>query len=160
MGGAGSGPHHLPPELRADQRKHRATSSAAAVFGPKGEPPVPEIIADNELRQAHWRYVCESLESMGILAETDEGIITAYVVARTDMETAVKLQDRFEAGETIEMLKDGDVAFAGLKDLSMKLRSARQDVARFAAMLGLTPTSRSNIPKPPPGPSGESRYNI
>jgi P27 family predicted phage terminase small subunit len=120
---------------------------------------VPAIVAADPLRQAHWRYVCDSLSGMKTLAETDEGAITAYVLARCTLETITQLLD-----EQVERMGLAAAYGADNKNgvvrnhLLAEQRNARQDVAKFATLLGLTPTSRARIVVPEDGKSGVDRF--
>lgn len=155
------GPKPSPPELenmRADNRPSRQREGAAPA-PVHGWPPVPECVAREELRQAHWSYVCQSLDGMGILAECDEGIITAYVLARSTLETVTSILDAQVSEMGREKAYGADSAAGPVRNhLLTEQRAARGDVAKFAAMLGLTPTARSNIRTPEPPSVGGSRF--
>lgn len=155
-------PALVPPEHRADQRLH--TARRELPIAPKGEPPVPEVIANDELRTAHWHYVTGSLSEMGLLAVSDEGVLTSYVLARVDLERAQNIVDCWEAGDPIVTIdQDGEEVKASYKEAAVRLRAARQDTVRFAAELGLTPASRSRVIKPRQGPEhaqGDERFGL
>lgn len=158
----GGGRPPLPVELekfRADNRPSRQHDGVAPV-ALHGEPPVPECVAADDLRQAHWLYVCGSLERMGILAESDEGIITAYVLARCTLEVVTKILDDAVAQVGVVAAYGADNKAGMVRNhLLTEQRNARQDVAKFAAMLGFSPTARASIRVPEkPEATGSDRF--
>lgn len=136
----------VPTELRADSRVHRATRGVARAR--RGEPPMPTSIAMDSARVAIWRYVCDELREMNILASSDSGILTSYTMSAYTLEMVTQLLDaQVEAlGAAVAYAPDSKVAGGGSRNhLLAEQRAARQDVAKFASMLGLTPTSRGNL---------------
>jgi P27 family predicted phage terminase small subunit len=110
-----------------------------------------------EEAKAEWRRVVPELESMGIVATIDRGILIRYCVAWADWCELARLLER--SGKLIKGQKGNLVR----NPLWLMKRDAEQTLTDLARQLGLTPAARLRAGvrhERPPDPEEESRGMI
>ena len=109
-------------------------------------PEMPSVLADS-IAQEHWSYIVAELESMGTLAHSDMGIITAAALAWNRMvraEERLREMSEKKGGGYIEVIptKAGNVI---MNPIVRVANTARVEFVKYCAELGLSPTSRTRI---------------
>lgn len=144
-------PNYL--KLVKNVRKGRINKAEAAPPPVLPEPPDhlgPEALAE-------WNRIALDLHKAGLLTTIDRAILAAYATAWGRLERAERalaadaLKDPVTGGLTV-ITKSGNVIQHPMLGIA---RRAAHDVARFAAELGMTPSSRSRVVAKPPPPDDD-----
>lgn len=131
------GPAPTPTKLRVvrGDRKDRINTNEPKPA--KRRPRCPSWLTKEA--QVIWRRTTKQLDEMGILAEADQDVICAYVMAVLNFERATKLVD--EMGVLVEGRRDGFV-----KNPAVQIQRDNATLIRqLGSELGLTPSSRSRL---------------
>jgi P27 family predicted phage terminase small subunit len=119
------------PTGYARRRNKRHTSGSFVTIA---RPAMPRTLPDEA--KAEWRRVVPELESIGILATIDRGVLVRYCVAWADWCELARLLER--SGKLIKGQKGNLVR----NPLWLMKRDAEQAIAELARQLGLTPAAR------------------
>ncbi len=108
-------------------------------------PPCPRDLLDGAARKK-WSYIVRELEEMGILARSDQFVIAAAANAwsrwlRAEEQLRKIATDPDKYTEVIKT-KSGNWIQNPIVGIA---NAARDDLVRYSAELGLTPTSRTRI---------------
>ncbi len=144
------------------------------VEGNRGNRPIPEPVKPkatvnpptppshlSAAAKTEWRRVARQLHKLGLLTSLDRAIFAAYCQAYGDWADAQKALENYRKTIINSGLPAGSVYLAKTSNGNMiqnplvgVINTARRDMLRFAAELGLTPSARTQIassdPKPPP----------
>lgn len=119
------------PSLYARRRNYRQTSGKVVTIA---RPPMPRSLPAEA--KAEWRRVVPELESIGLLAVIDRGVLIRYCTAWADW---CELEDLLRrSGKLIKGQKGNFVR----NPIWLMKRDAEQTVTELARLLGLTPVSR------------------
>lgn len=149
-------PTHL--KLIRGDRKSRI-NTAEAVVATSAMPEAPEHLTAEAKKE--WDRICPVLYNAGLLTRIDRGILGAYCQAFGRWEVAEMALARWRA----EAEQQGD-QFFGMMMITEKgnrvqnpligtSNKAMLDMSRYAADLGMTPSSRSRVVATPPGSGKE-----
>jgi P27 family predicted phage terminase small subunit len=119
------------PTGYARRRNKRHTSGSFVTIA---RPPMPRSLPEEA--KAEWRRVVPELESIGILATIDRGVLIRYCTAWADWCELARLLER--SGKLIKGQKGNLVR----NPLWLMKRDAEQAIADLARQLGLTPAAR------------------
>jgi P27 family predicted phage terminase small subunit len=140
MGGMGSGRRPTPTRLKllsGTARKHRMN---AAEPQPSALASLPDPPADlDELACAEWRRIGPELVVCGVLTVVDLETFAVYCQAVSDRKT---YRARMRELGPVIALEDRKPRLSPYVRLE---REARETMARAAAELGITPSSRSRV---------------
>ena len=107
-----------------------------------GRPNIPESVAADPVAKSRWHWVCDQLESMNLLATTDQGLIAGYCM---DYSMMLSLW---------EVIKGGNVSITDdkgrpkLRPEANQFHTYSDRLLKREAELGLTPSSRSRLKAP------------
>lgn len=124
-------------------------------------PPMPEWL--HPYAQAEWAFIVPHLWSMGILKIVDKAVVAGYCVAYGRWRQTEELMLRFVNAEDPTqglMIKTaaGNVVQSPMLSVA---NSARRDMMRAAAELGLTPSARAQLEAEDPGDDDfGKKYNL
>jgi P27 family predicted phage terminase small subunit len=119
------------PTGYARRRNKRHTSGSCVTIA---RPPMPRTLPEEA--KAEWRRVVPELESIGIVATIDRGVLIRYCTAWADWCELARLLER--SGKLIKGQKGNLVR----NPLWLMKRDAEQAIAELARQLGLTPAAR------------------
>ncbi|MBI5285341.1 MAG: phage terminase small subunit P27 family [Chloroflexi bacterium] len=137
------------PTGYARRRNKRHTTGQ---FVTVARPPMPRTLPAEA--KAEWHRVVPELESIGILASIDRGVLIRYCVAWADWCELARLLER--SGKLIKGQKGNLVR----NPLWLMKRDAEQAIAELARQLGLTPAARLRagvVHERPADPEDESK---
>ena len=87
---------------------------------------------------AHWRWVCDRLEIIGVLAKTDVQAIARYCEALTEYDVATEEMAKFGHLRVV----DGELKLTPCVRVTNALRI---ELRRMEQEFGLTPASRASL---------------
>ena len=99
-----------------------------------------------------YRRTAAILAEAGVLTAGDREALAAYSVAVSRWRDA---EAALDAGETFQRTRSG---YSQLTAQAIEARRAREEVARMAAALGLTPTTRSKLERVPPAQNSDADW--
>lgn len=114
-----------------------------------GRPACPDAVALDPVAKARWEWVCGQLESMNLLAVTDEGLIAGYCL---DYSMMLSLWEVIKGGQVSDM---DDKGRTKLKPEANQFHTYSDRLLKREAELGLTPSSRSRLRAPQSEPEDE-----
>ena len=114
-----------------------------------GRPSCPDAVALDPVAKARWEWVCSQLESMNLLAVTDEGLIAGYCL---DYSMMLSLWEVIKGGQVSDM---DDKGRTKLKPEANQFHTYSDRLLKREAELGLTPSSRSRLRAPQSEPEDE-----
>lgn len=114
-----------------------------------GRPVCPDAVALDPTAKARWEWVCSQLESMNLLAVTDEGLIAGYCL---DYSMMLSLWEVIKGGQVSDM---DDKGRTKLKPEANQFHTYSDRLLKREAELGLTPSSRSRLRAPQSEPEDE-----
>lgn len=121
--------------------------------------PPPELSDD---ARAEWDRVVEELFRLGIVTNLDRGILAAYcqshgrwMQAERTLAKMAKMDD--STGALMIKTQGGNTIQNPIVGIANK---AMADMARYAAELGLTPSSRGRVQARPPDDDPGNKYGI
>lgn len=107
-----------------------------------GRPKIPDAVDGDPVAKSRWHWVCDQLESMNLLATTDQGLIAGYCM---DYSMMLSLW---------EVIKGGNVSITDdkgrpkLRPEANQFHTYSDRLLKREAELGLTPSSRSRLKAP------------
>jgi P27 family predicted phage terminase small subunit len=107
-----------------------------------GSPDCPEAVASDPVAKARWHWVCDQLDSMKLLAVTDQGLIAGYCL---DYSMMLSLWEVIKGGNVSDM---DDKGRTKLKPEANQFHTYSDRLLKREAELGLTPSSRSRLKAP------------
>ena len=107
-----------------------------------GRPKIPDAVEDDPVAKSRWYWVCEQLESMNLLAVTDQGLIAGYCL---DYSMMLSLWEVIKGGQVSDMDEKGRTK---LKPEANQFHTYSDRILKREAELGLTPSSRSRLKAP------------
>jgi P27 family predicted phage terminase small subunit len=107
-----------------------------------GRPKIPEAVEADPAAKSRWHWVCDQLESMNLLAETDQGLIAGYCL---DYSMMLSLWEVIKGGNVSDMDEKGR---AKLKPEANQFHTYSDRILKREAELGLTPSARSRLRAP------------
>ena len=107
-----------------------------------GRPRIPDAVESDPTAKSRWHWVCDQLESMNLLAVTDQGLIAGYCL---DYSMMLALWEVIKGGQVSETDKDGRTK---LKPEANQFHTYSDRILKREAELGLTPSSRSRLKAP------------
>ena len=123
--------------VKDPQRKNKNEPQA-----PKGMPKIPEAVEADDTARSRWHWVCDQLESMNLLAVTDQGLIAGYCL---DYSMMLALWEVIKGGQVSDMDEKGRTK---LKPEANQFHTYSDRILKREAELGLTPSSRSRLKAP------------
>ena len=107
-----------------------------------GRPRIPDAVEDDPTAKSRWHWVCDQLESMNLLAVTDQGLIAGYCL---DYSMMLALWEVIKGGQVSDMDEKGRTK---LKPEANQFHTYSDRILKREAELGLTPSSRSRLKAP------------
>ena len=107
-----------------------------------GRPKIPSAVEDDPIAKSRWQWVCDQLESMNLLAVTDQGLIAGYCL---DYSMMLALWEVIKGGQVSDMDEKGRTK---LKPEANQFHTYSDRILKREAELGLTPSSRSRLKAP------------
>ena len=107
-----------------------------------GRPKIPSAVEDDPTAKSRWHWVCDQLESMNLLAVTDQGLIAGYCL---DYSMMLALWETIKGGNVSDMDEKGRTK---LKPEANQFHTYSDRILKREAELGLTPSSRSRLKAP------------
>jgi P27 family predicted phage terminase small subunit len=107
-----------------------------------GRPKIPAAVEDDPTAKSRWHWVCDQLESMNLLAVTDQGLIAGYCL---DYSMMLALWETIKGGNVSDMDEKGRTK---LKPEANQFHTYSDRILKREAELGLTPSSRSRLKAP------------
>jgi P27 family predicted phage terminase small subunit len=107
-----------------------------------GRPRIPDAVEADPTAKSRWHWVCDQLESMNLLAVTDQGLIAGYCL---DYSMMLALWDTIKGGNVSDMDEKGRTK---LKPEANQFHTYSDRILKREAELGLTPSSRSRLKAP------------
>ena len=107
-----------------------------------GRPRIPDAVEDDPVAKSRWHWVCDQLESMNLLAVTDQGLIAGYCL---DYSMMLALWEVIKGGQVSDMDEKGRTK---LKPEANQFHTYSDRILKREAELGLTPSSRSRLKAP------------
>lgn len=107
-----------------------------------GRPVCPDAVALDLVAKKRWDWVCDQLESMKLLAITDEGLIAGYCL---DYSMMLSLWEVIKGGQVADI---DDKGRTKLKPEANQFHTYSDRLLKREAELGLTPSSRSRLKAP------------
>lgn len=129
--------------------KHPERRNADEPKARLGRPSCPDAVALDPAAKARWEWVCSQLESMNLLAVTDEGLIAGYCL---DYSMMLALWEVIKGGQVSDM---DDKGRTKLKPEANQFHTYSDRLLKREAELGLTPSSRSRLRAPQSEPEDE-----
>ena len=129
--------------------KHPERRNADEPKAKLGRPSCPDAVALDPTAKARWEWVCSQLESMNLLAVTDEGLIAGYCL---DYSMMLSLWEVIKGGQVSDM---DDKGRTKLKPEANQFHTYSDRLLKREAELGLTPSSRSRLRAPQSEPEDE-----
>ena len=105
----------------------------------EGRPVCPAYLSD--YAKTEWRYIVPLLDDMGIIGKVDRGVLVSYCEAYSMFRQAVEALER-ELNSPVIRTHNGN--YVQNPWVSIKNRAA-QDMLKYAAELGMTPSARTRI---------------
>jgi len=136
------------PVPYARRRNQRHTSGKFVTIA---RPPMPRNLSDEA--KAEWRRIAPELESIGLLASIDRGVLIRYCTAWADW---VELQSLLQQSGKLLKGRQGTLV---RNPLWFMRNDAEQTVAELGRQLGLTPVARLRagiIHELPPDPDEDA----
>lgn len=155
----GQGRKRKPTEQHLQDGTYREDRHGPAenhVTAPPGRPSCPAYVEDYDAgAKQMWEQSCDWLEAMGILAESDQSSIEAFVMAYIQYRQCLKLR-----GERhIEAWKDEQGRIRMMRSpLAVEVHKWLAEMHRYGAALGLSPTARASMIKN--GPESQSHNRL
>ena len=122
--------------------KHPERRNAEEPRPKLGRPKIPSAVEDDPTAKSRWHWVCDQLESMNLLAVTDQGLIAGYCL---DYSMMLSLWEVIKGGQVSEMDEKGRTK---LKPEANQFHTYSDRILKREAELGLTPSSRSRLKAP------------
>lgn len=129
--------------------KHPERRNADEPKAKLGRPDCPDAVALDAVAKKRWDWVCDQLESMNLLAVTDEGLIAGYCL---DYSMMSSLWEVIKGGNVSDM---DDKGRTKLKPEANQFHTYSDRLLKREAELGLTPSSRSRLRAPQSEPEDE-----
>ena len=107
-----------------------------------GRPRIPDAVEADATAKSRWHWVCDQLESMNLLAVTDQGLIAGYCL---DYSMMLALWETIKGGRVSEL---DDKGRSKLKPEANQFHTYSDRILKREAELGLTPSSRSRLKAP------------
>ena len=107
-----------------------------------GRPRIPSAVEEDPAAKSRWHWVCDQLESMNLLAVTDQGLIAGYCL---DYSMMLALWETIKGGNVSDMDEKGRTK---LKPEANQFHTYSDRILKREAELGLTPSSRSRLKAP------------
>jgi P27 family predicted phage terminase small subunit len=107
-----------------------------------GRPKIPEAVESDPAAKSRWHWVCDQLESMNLLAETDQGLIAGYCL---DYSMMLSLWESIKGGQVSDMNAKGGIT---TKPEANQFHKFADRCLKREAELGLTPSARSRLRAP------------
>jgi P27 family predicted phage terminase small subunit len=122
--------------------KHPERRNAEEPKPKLGRPKIPEAVESDPAAKSRWHWVCDQLESMNLLAETDQGLIAGYCL---DYSMMLSLWESIKGGQVSDMNAKGGIT---TKPEANQFHKFADRCLKREAELGLTPSARSRLRAP------------
>lgn len=129
--------------------KHPERRNADEPKAKLGRPRIPDAVESDPTAKSRWHWVCDQLESMNLLAVTDQGLIAGYCL---DYSMMLSLWEVIKGGQVSDM---DDKGRTKLKPEANQFHTYSDRLLKREAELGLTPSSRSRLRAPQSEPEDE-----
>lgn len=143
MGGTGSGRRPLPTKIKelTGNRGRRPLNDREP--RPAVAIPLPPAELGKSAR-TEWARVCGELYDLGIISSIDRAVVVAYCHAWETFQTAMAEVKKppSKGGGLVITTKNGNIIQNPMLSIA---NTARKDMVRFAAELGMSPASRSRV---------------
>ena len=100
-------------------------------------PDPPDYLVD--VAKVEWHRVCPRLADLGLMSDIDIAVLAAYCGAYGDLVAATENQS---GKSTVMKTHNGNWVQSPFVSM---IRQSRQDMVRFAAELGMTPSARAGM---------------
>lgn len=101
------------------------------------QPDPPDYLPDEARKE--WLRVCPLLADVGLMTEIDVAVLAAYCGAHADLIAAM---DKQRGRSTVLRTHNGNWIQSPFVSM---IRQARQDMVRFGAELGMSPSARAGM---------------